>query len=63
MKDEKDTGTIDLFPPPRKAKGRQRKYADGAERQRAYRERAKAEGARVVSRVVRPSPSPSPAAE
>ena len=60
MKDEKDTTTLDLFPP-RKGKGRPRKYADGAEKQRVYRERAKAEGARVISRVVRPSPSPSAA--
>ena len=57
MKDENDIGTLDLFPL-RKGKGRPRKYASGAERQRVYRERAKAEGARVVSRVVRPSPSP-----
>ena len=60
MKDEKDTGTIDLFPPPRKAKGRPRMYADGAEKQRVYRARAKSEGARVISRVVRPD---RPAAE
>lgn len=33
--------------------GRPRKYASAAERQKAYRERLKAEGKRVVSRVMR----------
>ncbi len=55
MKDKKDTKTADLLdanPEPRGV-GRPRQYASSAERQRAYRERLKAEGKRVISRVVR----------
>ena len=60
MQDKKDTKTGDLLcsaaapaVPERGVVGRPRQYADAAERQRAYRNRLKAEGKRVVSRVVR----------
>lgn len=44
---------IDLFPETLKNPvGRPRKYANAAERQKAYRERLKAAGKRVVSRTV-----------
>lgn len=44
MKDEKQAGA---------SAGRPRKYASAADRQKAYRERLKADGKRVVSRVTR----------
>lgn len=37
----------------RKFRGRPRKYADAAERQRAYRQRLRARGLREICRVVR----------
>ena len=59
MQDKNDAKTPDLLDPaaapgeaPRTV-GRPRQYASPAERQRAYRQRLKAEGKRVVSRVVR----------
>ena len=59
MKDKNDAKTPDLLESaaapgeaPR-AVGRPRQYASAAERQRAYRQRLKAEGKRVVSRVTR----------
>lgn len=48
MKDEKDAQAGDVA-----SVGRPRKYASAAERQKAYRERLKAGGKRVVSRVMR----------
>lgn len=59
MKDKTDTKTADLLgtaaaaAEPLRGVGRPRQYASAAERQRAYRERLKVEGKRVVSRVVR----------
>lgn len=53
MKDDKDDKTLELLGPPKRGRGRPRAYADAAEKQRAYRERVKAEGGRVVARVVR----------
>lgn len=55
MKDQNDQKTVDLLTDtdvPRSV-GRPRKYADPAARQRAYRQRLKEQGKRVVSRVVR----------
>ena len=55
MKDENDQKTVDLLTDldtPRGV-GRPRQYASPAERQRAYRQRLKEQGKRVVSRVVR----------
>lgn len=55
MKDENDQQTANLLSEldmPRSV-GRPRKYANAAERQKAYRARLKAQGKRVVSRVVR----------
>ena len=54
MKDEKDTLTPDLLPvePAKRGRGQPKKHADAAAKQKAYRERLKAEGKRVVSRVV-----------
>ena len=55
MKDENDQKTVDLLTDlgvPRGV-GRPRQYANAAERQRAYRQRLKEQGKRVVSRVVR----------
>lgn len=40
-------------PEPKRGKGRPKKYATVAERQKAYRERLKANGFRVVSKVVK----------
>lgn len=37
----------------KEARGRKRKYANNAERQRAYRERLKANGYRTVTAVVK----------
>jgi hypothetical protein len=54
MRDASDNKTPDLpeiGEPPRR-RGRPAKHGSAAERQRAYRERMKAEGKRVVSRVV-----------
>ena len=53
MKDDRDDKTLDLLGPPKRGRGRPRTYADAAEKQRAYRERVKAGGGRVVARVVR----------
>lgn len=55
MKDPRDNQTADLLPEPEKkrGKGRPKQYATVAERQKAYRERMKAQGKRVVTRVVR----------
>ena len=55
MKDQNDQKTVDLLTDlgaPRSV-GRPRQYANAAERQRAYRQRLKEQGKRVVSRVVR----------
>lgn len=54
MKDEKDTATPELLPvePVKRGRGQPKKHADQAAKQKAYRERMKAEGKRVISRVV-----------
>lgn len=55
MKDKNDSKTGELLSggeQPRPV-GRPKQYASAAARQKAYRERLKAEGKRVVSRVVR----------
>jgi hypothetical protein len=53
--DEKNTTTSDLpgIADSERGRGRPRQYASAAEKQRAYRERLKAEGKRVITRVVR----------
>lgn len=50
MKDRYDVNTLELFelPMPGKRRGRPAKHADAAARQKAYRERKKAEGMREV---------------
>lgn len=50
MKDQHDVSTLELFeaPTPGKRRGRPAKHADAAARQKAYRERKKAEGMREV---------------
>lgn len=56
MKDKNDSKTGELLAQPQQESrggGRPKVYASAAERQRAYRQRLKAEGKRVVSRVVR----------
>lgn len=56
MKDKNDSKTGELLAQPQqesKGVGRPKVYASAAERQRAYRQRLKAEGKRVVSRVTR----------
>lgn len=54
MKDQHDSQTADLLGEEQKrGKGRPRKYADKAEKQRAYRAKLKAEGKRVVTRIVK----------
>ena len=56
MKDENDNKTGELLPSdakPRNPVGRPRVYTTAAERQRAYRERLKVGGKRVIQRVVR----------
>jgi hypothetical protein len=54
MKDEKDSSTTDMFAaePEKRGKGRPRQHADQAAKQKAYRERLKAEGKRVITHVV-----------
>lgn len=54
MKDEKDTLTPELLlvEPMKRGKGQPKKHADQAAKQKAYRERLKADGKRVISRVV-----------
>ena len=55
MKDQNDLKTGELLPvvdAPRGV-GRPRQYASAAERQKAYRQRLKEQGKRVVARVVR----------
>lgn len=52
MRDKNDTGTIDLLPDATKQRGRPKQHADQAAKQKAYRERLKAFGRRVVSRTV-----------
>ena len=61
MKDQNDIQTGDLLPEsalcalpePRRSVGRPKQYESAAERQKAYRQRLKERGKRVVSRVVR----------
>lgn len=55
MKDQNDQKTVDLLTDlgASRGVGRPRQYANAAERQRAYRQRLKEQGKRVVSRVVR----------
>ena len=56
MKDKNDSKTGELVAQPQQESrgvGRPKQYASAAARQKAYRERLKAEGKRVVSRVVR----------
>lgn len=52
MKDPKDNGTAELLPTPKK-RGRPAKHGSAADKQKAYRERLKEKGLRVVARVVR----------
>ncbi len=56
MKDTADTLTTDLplgeQPTPRAGRGRPRQHADKAAKQRAYRQRLKAKGKRVITAVV-----------
>lgn len=52
MKDPKDQATADLLPAPKK-RGRPAKHGTQAEKQKAYRERLKEKGLRVVSKIVR----------
>lgn len=53
MIDQNDQKTLDLLPvtEEKKGKGRPRKHADAAAKQKAYREKLKADGKRVISRV------------
>ena len=55
MKDENDIKTAELLPTDtqRRGVGRPKKYESAAERQKAYRQRLKQQGKRVVSKVVR----------
>ena len=55
MKDQNDLKTGELLPVDAAARGvgRPRQYESAAERQKAYRQRLKEQGKRVVSRVVR----------
>lgn len=56
MKDQNDLKTGELLPADAAAPrgvGRPKQYASAAERQKAYRQRLKEQGKRVVSRVVR----------
>ena len=56
MKDQNDLKTGELLPVDADAPrgvGRPKQYASAAERQKAYRQRLKEQGKRVVSRVVR----------
>lgn len=52
MKDGDDMNK-ETEPEPKRGRGRPKKYETVAERQKAYRERLKAQGFRVVSRVVK----------
>jgi len=60
--DPKNKDNLDLFPdmPIPKPVGRPRQYATQAEKQRAYRERLKAQGKKQISRVVRDVASNEP---
>lgn len=60
MKDPNDNETIDFFDDAQTKKGRPRKYANAAEKQRAYRARLKARGLVERRRIV---PAPVPADE
>lgn len=55
MKDQNDLKTGELLPvvDAPQGVGRPKQYANAAERQKAYRQRLKEQGKRVVSRVVR----------
>lgn len=56
MRDENDFKTAELLPAdtaPRRGVGRPKQYENAAERQKAYRQRLKDQGKRVVSKVVR----------
>ena len=56
MRDENDFKTAELLPAdaaPRRGVGRPKQYESAAERQKAYRQRLKDQGKRVVSKVVR----------
>jgi hypothetical protein len=55
MKNDQNMTTPELpgIAPEKRGRGRPQQYASAAEKQRAYRERLKAEGKRVVARVVR----------
>jgi hypothetical protein len=48
----------DILPFNTKKRGRPKKYASAAERQRAYRQRLQARGLRVQARVVRTADAP-----
>lgn len=54
MKDEADKVTIDMLgvEPEKRGRGRPRTHADQAARQKAYRERLKEAGKRVLSVIV-----------
>ena len=54
MRDAADNRTAELpaVEPPRRGRGRPRQHADAAAKQRAYRERCKQAGKRVISAVV-----------
>lgn len=54
MKDDADTKTIDMLPPAevKRGRGRPKVHADQAAKQKAYRERMKAQGKRVISVTV-----------
>lgn len=55
MNQEKDNKTLNLpfIEPAKRGRGRPRKYESAAERQKAYRERLKAQGKRTIQRVVK----------
>ncbi|WP_439328523.1 hypothetical protein [Lonepinella sp. BR2357] len=52
---EENVNNLDLFPdmPIPKKVGRPKKYANQADKQRAYRERLKAQGKKQISRIVK----------
>ena len=56
MRDENDVKTAELLPAdtaPKRGVGRPKQYESAAERQKAYRQRLKQQGKRVVSKIVR----------
>jgi len=59
MSEQNDTPTT-AQEAPQRGPGRPRQYATPADRQKAYRERLKAQGKRVITRVVRDTRGEAP---